>query len=478
MSAAFALALVTGLVFSQTARAQLGPGKPYLSNRLVSSIEAETHERVLNNWLDFGYRYRNWTAGGRFEIHEPRNAQVFNNNLTQRFLEFRRDWLRLRAGNFYERLGRGLVFHAFEIQSQSLNGIEQSLAVDRNIDGVNVKLSFDKLEATGIWGRPLKTLSSERGDPLAGGEINFRPARALVLGGAFLRMNTENFRGEAFHFDMSSAQLGINFRDVDLHAELARKQSSNTISEPEGNAVFLNANYSGASFGLSAEFKRYENFSTIFNNPPALVKTHSFALLNRHTHSLNANNETGYLFEGYFSPNAKTTLTLHAAGADNLQRSTRRRFREYFVETRSEWSGKLTSRVLLDYSRDRPVGDLSRWALAFENEHRLSEKNSVILDGQFQRVENENSGTYRNLLGLLSFSRSPWLTLSAQREHTTNRFSPRRDWLAAIINLKIGPAHDFYLTLGSRPAGLVCSGGICFQTPEFEGLELRWNMRY
>lgn len=478
MRTAFALALGLCLAFSQTARAQLGPGTPYLSNRLVSALEADTHQRVLNNWLDFGYRYRYWTAGGRFEIHQPRNAQVFNSNLTQRFLEFRRNWLRVRAGNFYERLGRGLVFHAFEIQSQSLNGIEQSLAVDRNIDGVNVKLSFDKLEATGIWGRPLKTLSSERGDPLAGGEINFWPAPALMLGGAFLRMNTENFRGEAFHFDLGSGQLGLNFGNLDFYAELARKQSSNTISEPDGSAVFLNANYSGAGFGLSAEFKRYENFSTIFNNPPALVKTHSFALLNRHTHSLNANNETGYLFEGYFSPGATTTLTLHAAGADNLEHSARRRFREYFVETRRAWSDKLTLRVLLDYSRDRPVGDLNRWTLAFENEHRLSEKNSVIIDGQWQRVENENNGTYRNLLGLLSFSRAPWLTLSAQYERTTNRFSPQHDWLAAIINLKIGEAHDFYLTLGSRPAGLVCSGGICFQTSEFRGVELRWNFRH
>ncbi|MDZ7363858.1 MAG: DUF6029 family protein [candidate division KSB1 bacterium] len=457
--------------------AQIGPGKFYLSNRFVGAFESKSRERRLNDWLDIDYRYAGFTAGLRFELHDPANAALYNDKITQRYLYYQKDWLQIRAGNFYERLGRGLVFHAFEIQSETLDRTSQNIALDRNIDGANLKINLEKFEATAIYGAPLKMLSSERGAAL-GGEIRWRPSSTFMLGGAFLRSASEDFRGAGFHVDMRSAQAGWHGTDFELYAELAQKRSANTFSEPDGEALYASANYAAGAFGLSAEWKRYEKFRTVFNNPPALVKTHSFTLLNRHTHSLNADDETGYQLESYFSPSPGTTVTLHASGADNLAHSERRRFREYFIESRNEWSARLISRVLLDYSQDRPVGDVHRWTLAAEADYLSDEKNSVLLDWQFQKIENENSGRYWNYLGIAAFSRSPWLTLAAQYEHTSKRFAARRNWLAAIVNVKVGQAHDFYLTFGSRPAGLVCSGGICFQTPEFQGVELRWNLRY
>ncbi len=467
------------IVLLQKGYGQLGPGRVFLLNRSVNSFESSSgSDRKINNWLDLGYKYNYWRAGIRVEFHDPRNSLLYNDKITQRYIEFKKDWLRVRAGNSYERLGRGLVFHAFEIQSQTLDRTNQNVAIDRNIDGANINISLDKLEVTGIWGRPLRMFSSERGDPLGGGEIRFRPLPALLLGGTYLRLQTEDFRQNDFHVDMRSAEISLNLDAIDLYAELAQKRSSNTFSDPNGKAVYAAANYAGNTFGLSAEFKRYEDFSTVFNNPPALVKTHSFVLLNRHTHSLNANDEIDYQFEGYFSPNFNTMITLHASGADNLESDERRRFREYFIDSRNEWGDRLISRVLFDYSKDRPVGDLNRWTLATEVDHLLNDRDSILLDGQMQHIDNENSGKYWNMLGLLAFSRSPWITISTQYEHTTNVFADKSNWFSGILNLKIGQHHDVIFTLGSRPAGLVCSGGICFQVPEFEGLELRWNARF
>ena len=209
------------------------------------------------------------------------------------------------------------------------------------------------------------------------------------------------------------------------------------------------------------------------------MKTHSFVLLNRHTHSLNAKDEIGYQFESYFSPNPSTTITLHASGADNLDNDERQRFREYFFESRNEWDEQAISRVLIDYSRDRLLGDLNRWTLASEVDYFLNARNSLLFDAQLQNIDNENNlnGKYWNMLVLLAFSRSPFMTMSAQYEHTTNVSSEKSNWFSGTLNLKVGQHHDVILTAGSRPAGLVCSGGICFQVPEFEGVELRWNAR-
>lgn len=495
LSAGFKVQVAALVAFACLARtpdaafAQIGPGTPYLLNRWVSSVEpffAET-DREINNWLDVGYKYSYWRAGLRMEFHDPRNPDVYNDKITQRYVMFKKDWLRIRAGNFYERLGRGLVFHAFEIQSQTLNRTDENVAIDRNIDGGNIKLSFDNVDVTGIWGRPLKMFSSDRGYALGGGEVRFRPFSALLLGGTFLRFSDDFLPDVAglerkIDLELSSLQVGLNLGSIDLYTEISQKKSTDEPAIPNGNAVYAAASYSGDSFGLSAEFKRYEQFNTDFNNPPALVKTHSFALLNRHTHSLNPKDEIGYQFESYFSPNPGATFTLHASGADNLENDERQRFREYFFESRNEWGEQAISRVLLDYSKDRGLGDLNRWTLASEVDYLLNDRNSLIFDAQLQNIDNENNvdGKYWNMLGLLAFSRSPFMTLSARYEHTTkarSEKSTKSNWFSATLNLKVGQHHDIILTAGSRPGGLVCSGGICFQVPEFEGLELRWNAR-
>jgi len=352
LKAVFTITLLASLPL---AFAQIGPGRLQLANRWVSASEKEKSDLTLNNWLDADYRYKNWTAGLRFEIHQPHNAAVYNDNLTQRYLEYQNDWLKIRAGNFYERLGRGLVFHAFEIQNQTLDRTSQHVAIDRNIDGVNAKISLSNLEVTGIWGRPLQMLSSARSDALGGGEVKLRPISGLMVGGTYVRIGTQDFFNNDFTVSVSSLQTGFNLGAVDFYGEVAQKISSRTQAEKDGDAVYLSANFSGAWLGVSAEFKRYKNFAQPFNNPPALVKTHSFTLLNRHTHALNADDERGYQIESYISPNSATTLTLHVSGAGNLAGARRYRFREIFVESRNEWSGKITSRVLLDQSEDHIV---------------------------------------------------------------------------------------------------------------------------
>ncbi len=444
---------------------------------MINTVDDNSNENEFNNWLNFEYNYSSFSTGFRFEAHDPENENVYSNDFSQRFLEYRNDWLKLRVGNFYERFGRGIIFHTFEIQSQTLDRTEQNFIIDRNIDGVNLHIATDNLEVKGIFGKPLKMLSSERGRSLGGGEIQYRPAYWLLLGGTYLNSSTDDFLGGTIDFDISSAELGLNIGLFDIYTEIAHSKSSQPDLQSDGDALYVNATYSGEYFGLSADMKRYENFSTIFNNPPALVKTHSFTLLNRHTHSLNAKDETGFQFEGYMSPTDKSTFTIHASGSDNIERNDRRRFREYFIQNRQEWGDNWISRVLVDYSKDRPVGDLNRWTLATEVDYFFQGLNSIVTDFQVQSIDNENSGKHWNYLGVFAFSRAPRFTATLQSEWTTDETSLRSNWTAGILSLKIMQQNDLLLTLGARPPGIVCSGGICTFVPEFEGFEARWNFR-
>jgi hypothetical protein len=60
-----------------------------------------------------------------------------------------------------------------------------------------------------------------------------------------------------------------------------------TVSEP----------LPGWTAGASWEFKDYQNFELAVNEPPTLVREHSFALLNRSTHVLQPSQERGTQFE-------------------------------------------------------------------------------------------------------------------------------------------------------------------------------------
>ena len=468
--------LLTILGPSISSWSQPGPGTLSLANRWVSTRDTNKNQNSVDNWLDADYRYGDWRGGLRFEVHDPLGAGP-DDRLSQRYLEFTRPGIKIRAGTFYERFGRGLVFHSFEIRSQTVDGIERELALDRNIDGANLELQLERLDLTAIVGNPPAGTGGGRGEPLGGAEVRYHLHDSLVVGGSFLRAQSLDFRGDRLHEDIAAMTLDLTTPRVDLYVETATKQSSRDLASPDGNAVYVNINYYADSFGISSEFKRYDDFETDFNNPPALVKTHSFALLNRKSHSLFADDEMGFQMEAYGTLERWGELTLHASGADNLDHAVRRKFREYFVDLKNDWNSSLRSHLLLDYAQDRPVGDKDRWTAVAESEYRLDLRSSLLGNFQLQQVNNENRGSYTAYLGLATYSRSPWVSVSLQHEWTDDPGAARKRWTSGTLSLTPDPRNTLLLTIGSQPAGLVCSGGICTLVPEFRGASARWNFR-
>lgn len=64
-------------------------------------------------------------------------------------------------------------------------------------------------------------------------------------------------------------------------------------------AFYGNLNYSMNKIGFSLEWKNYQNFliASGINEPPALVREHSYLVLNRSTNVLLPDNESGVQFE-------------------------------------------------------------------------------------------------------------------------------------------------------------------------------------
>ena len=228
---------------------------------------------------------------------------------------------------------------------------------------------------------------------------------------------------------------------------------------------------------MSLEWKSYRNFSSLYNELPTLVRTHESVLLNRSTHVLLPDDERGIQAEVVYAPSLFTTLLLNLAGSEGSAANPGRDFREVYVEGRSEVEGVGGGRLGLDWARDlyKPVND--RWTAALELEKFVGGDKSLILDVELQAVDTGWS-EHTNQLLQLAVSRAGLLTVALTGEHSTDRALEKRDWYSVNLDLRLSEAHDFTVWYGFRPAGIVCSGGFCFFSEAFEGLEARLLSRF
>lgn len=447
------------------------------ANRLEYRLALPQKVASFRDWLDVDYYLGDFLTGFRFEQTQISTSADANRAFSQRFFEYGHDGLRLRVGNFYKRLGRGLLFHAFELQKISLNRVEQNFVVDRNVDGLLLDWQDSKFSATLLTGRP-KWLFAKSGVQAA--DFSLQPVQSLSLGMTFLRVDNPDNPVEAQRkTEFFSPRLELFLNRGGIYAEYAHRQGSGKGSEKEARAIYLGSNFSFGRLGLSVEFKDYRHFFTGLNNPPTLVKEHSFTLLNRHSHQVNLNDEVGWQSEIVFSTGQNSTVVLNYSRAENHAREFSSLFEEKYLEYWQAFDSGIALRGAVDASRDRLIGDDRRWTGVVESDFPLGTGRSVTAFFQAQRIHNLFAGKdFENLLLGFGGNQAGVFSLYFQWEHTTNRLETRRDWFSLNLNVKMGATHDIFLTVGQQRAGLACASGQCRFVPEFRGVELRLNSRF
>ncbi len=476
----FRIALIIGfclLVLSKNGvLAQISSVDYQASNRLQYRISWPQKEEVFRDWMDVDYYLDNFITGLRFELNQPTQGNLASQSITQRYFEYSGTQLRLRMGNYYKRLERGLIFHSFELQKISLNRFEQNFIIDRNMDGLLLEWENSHADLTLFSGRP-----NWRGPDknLRGAEFVLRPMGRTEVSFSYLRSN-QSLAQKVIKREFIAGGLGVNGKGYSLYGEYAfkRKRGAQAWNAPD-RAYYLSGNFFLGNLGVSLEYKDYLNFNTGLNNPPTLVKEHSFGLLNRHTHQVNLADERGFQLETTYSPHEQTTLTANLSAASNHKGEENSVFREVYLEIRQELSECLTLRSGLDHSIDRMVGDDWRNSIVMEADYYFRKNRSFTMDVQWQRIKNLYlDSPYANALFLIGYNHAPLFSLNLQWETTTSPLESQKHWLMCNVNVKIGTEHDLYLSIGERRAGIACAGGQCLFMPEFRGIELRLNSRF
>ena len=440
--------------------------------------------------LDLGFRYEQFLT--------PVADREFA-GLTQRSLRYQKDGFEVKVGQFYDIIGRGLLLRSYEIPGAIFEDLSyrSRYGFYRDLDGFSLGYTTDKVEVKFLRGRPLLNVfppdedrSLTRPDLVEGGQVSFSPVSNHTIGltGLIHRPNdtTRTEYAGIFYSGTISDHLS-------MYGEFASENNNDARfmrDSDEQWAGYISLNYSGIGYGLSVEYKNYNRFilGSGFNDPPALIKEHSYPVLNRQTHILFANGESGWQLEGFklwenFSQTVVNVTTLQTF--NGLEAS----YFELFFEHTQEFDS-FTLKAFYDYAHDEPKFQRQRHSGGLATDFSFLNGFNASIDFQAQRFESRSfDEIFSNYFLSLTLAKQGWFSASILGEMTSDWIftddpatfdieTNNRFWLGAQINATIAQSHRLSLFAGQRRGGPACTSGICYEVQDFSGAELRYTVNF
>jgi hypothetical protein len=466
----------------------------------------------LYDQLNIDYYNQNLTVGIRFESFASSQLDKKYNKFTQRYLEWQKEWFRIRVGNFYGILGRGLIFRAFElpgvVKEDARNRIRFGLS--RVVDGFIAETKNDIFQATMLRGQfkdsNLPPTIDENNRSLGiveGGELKFNPLIYLTFGATYARYTLENQQKYEVASGILDLSIGrflekISLNDVvlDLYGEYAQKQPAldNFISTSSTfpHALYISANLIFDGVGLSVEHKDYHEFNLKMNDPPPLMKEHSYYLLNRTTHVLRPENEKGNQFEATYSFENGSSINANYTIAKNRPPYLKKisyLAEEKFIEGDMHFGQNLLTKLFFDKSRDEFESIADRFTFGAGIEYQFLDYNSINFEFQAQETKKTfefapNRKKYKDFYGSVSYSRSPKFAIALIGQRTGDPFetddyktfqveTKAKSLFSININYQLTSEHEMFIFYGKRRGGWACTAGTCYEVLAFEGFEIR-----
>jgi hypothetical protein len=271
---------------------------------------------------------------------------------------------------------------------------------------------------------------------------------------------------------------------ISYYTELAKNVSDyalNDFSSASSFAFYGSINLAVNNFGMSAEYKNYRNFliGAGINEPPALVKEHSYKVLNRSTHVLQPLNESGYQLEMFHTFPNLSTLTLNNTLAINDFEQIYK-FQEYFIEYDFMLAKKHDIKMFADYAEDPFKLEEHRISAGAYMEWKVTESSSVKTDYEFQTFERLDEG-YQNHVLVLGYAFKSRLIFNIVTEYSNDAFivdEGFKIWAGANVKYQVNSSNSLHLFAGERRGGPACNAGVCYEVLDFKGLELRLSSRF
>lgn len=326
----------------------------------------ESSKEYFENLSDARLSVNDIVFGMRYEISEPIEYGSDFKGIRKRYVEYNgSDILNLRAGDFWEVIGRGLSLNTFE---------QRQLAYDTGIDGIRIifKEAFGKTNPvkikTEILGGNLEYsdfLKPERIEKYKLRDVNFEisPLKFINIGANYVYANGEIPSGNAItkiKAYIPEFYASLNLKDIQVYTSYAHKHTNTEANElypvnlsAKGDGFYSSFSYSKPGLGITLEYKNYRFDLTTpdnqsderptkmlpFQNPPTAVKEHTTTLTSRTPHVVDFNDEVGGQIEIMWAVNDNLFLTFNGSIAS-------RHYSFYDADTSSKIKFKANERKL------------------------------------------------------------------------------------------------------------------------------------
>jgi hypothetical protein len=451
--------------------------------------------------------------GLRYESDQNSERTNTYRVFTQRFAEVADEHLRLRAGNFYTILGRGLVQRAFELPDVVLEepGVYARYGFSRDVDGVLLEGDAGPVSARLLAGEPNPGTSAPVDGPthaggLGGGEAALRLWRGSRIGATYLRhTNDPGTRQDELasgFVDLDPLRLaGVKSAALPVYAEYAQLNRSweqwwrLPMGDQVPHAFYAASNVLWGPLSLAAEWKDYRRFRLGFNDPPSLVREHGFTLLNRSTHVLDAESEHGYQLEAAGSDPRWGSLTVNQTRSEGTPAGRSLRFEETYWELRAAPGpgARLEATLYVDHALDEFDFVSDRDVYGGSATVRLPGEYSTTLDLARKDVTGivafGTPPSWSDRFLSVVVSRAEWGSAAFQWERTNDPHEedPVRPvdpqvhaltFASGTVAARLGEHFNTSLFYGKRRGGLACTAGTCYKVEPFKGAELRLTARF
>jgi hypothetical protein len=486
ISVATLLALLAASILLPSAQAQLGSalgsGNLSASNQLRVWVADSSRAASYLNDFDLQYTSGPWLVGARFELdEEDRYDPERLLGIKRRFAEYRDEHATIRAGTFYATFGRGLLMRAQE---------DETVHLDRDIDGLYGAVRWKALDSQGFVGRPRNDETYARDDLLSGVELGVRIHPQLHLGTGYVRLDASDPLGESDNADDPSLGdpleefVGGNLQwthgALDATFEAAKRfvwgernprGGWTGVSGRDGEAYYGSLSLAVPGYTCLLEGKDYLRFDAPYSTLPPANNTGQPVNDGR--------DERGFGLTVTASPRAEITMEASvdraaARAGDGERSSAEGTFRrDWWGRGAIQLGGEWTEEIELESHEYRRY-----YGPVLEASYYLSQTTSLTLHGKILDWINHVRGAerveYTEVSADLcaSFGSSRTVTVSVIK---ATELIPEHDddaWVSLQFSWSFGYNHDLMIKIGEERGGVVCSGGICRYEPPFTGVRI------
>lgn len=449
--------------------------------------------------LNLDYRIKGFRGSVRLEnYYSSDTARNHYSKFTQYTLSYRKKGLDIKLGNFYETLGKGLLYRGYEIKNSiyedQIYRVKQGFY--RDLQGAFGGYSNKYFQVKALHGKSLindlpPTDPDNRLDLVSAGEVDVQFLNQTA-GVIYLKNQNDSENSDY----VSSLLGGTLFNRFDYYGEFAHRVSGGEqffgFSDEDSYGAYLSLSYSQPGFGVSFELKDYQNLfiGSGISDPPTLVKEHIYKLLNRSTHVPFFFDESGMQIEIFIVPATDHLITLNHSRSKNELGESNFKAAEYFADWQFTFKAQNQLKLFVDYSFDDLLFENARYTTGVYFTRTLPKKWSFSIESEFQHLERTFSETevFQNIYAGLILNYSSQFSAAFVWEFTndtkfadianTAEVEKRQHYSGVNFSYKPNRKNTILFFAGKRRGGPACTSGICYEVLDFKGVELRWSTKF